>query len=297
MRLLTLRLPLLFAAALTLIAAAPADAQTVTRADIERLEVLANDVSVDVDAAMQRNASLGNSEFEMLREEVIYLKVKQRKGERITRAQYNDVRTRLESLQSRARSVASGIRSGNQGTRGTAGTSGVYRDRAGRVTGDVPSGTEMDVRLTQPLSSETATVEQRFEAVTAADIYQDDRLLIPAGSRVRGVVSAVDSASRTDRRGSMTLAFDQITVNGRNYEMRGVLTEVLKADKDNEVAKIGGGAGVGAIIGGIIGGLKGAILGAVIGAGGTIAATEGSDVKLDAGTILRLKLEEPLRVR
>ena len=95
----------------------------------------------------------------------------------------------------------------------------------------------------------------------------------------------------------MTLAFDQITINGRNYEMRGTLIEALQADKDNEVAKIGGGAGVGAIIGGIIGGLKGAILGAVIGAGGTIAATEGSDVKLDAGTILRLRLEEPLRVR
>jgi hypothetical protein len=27
-----------------------------------------------------------------------------------------------------------------------------------------------------------------------------------------------------------------------------------------------------------------------------VAATEGSDVKLDAGTILRLRLDEPLRV-
>ncbi len=294
MRLLNYRLPLMFAAALTLLAAAPADAQTVTRADIERLEVLSNDVSMDVDAAMQRNASLGNSEFEMLREEVIYLKVKQRKGERITRAQYNDVRNRLQSLQSRARAAASGISGGIAGSRGTAGRD---RDRAGRVAGEVPAGTEMDVRLSQPLSSETATVEQRFEATTAADVYEDNRLLIPAGSRVRGVVSSVDSASRTDRRGSMTLAFDQITINGRNYAMRGTLTQVLEADKDNEVAKIGGGAGVGAIIGGIIGGLKGAILGAVIGAGGTIAATEGSDVKLEEGTILRLRLEEPLRVR
>lgn len=296
MRFLNYRLPIAFAAALTLLAAAPADAQTVTRADIERLEMLANDVSVDVDAAMERNSTLGNTEFEMLHEEVIYLKVKQRKGERITRAQYNDVRNRLQSLQSRARSAASGIRSGTRG--GVAsGTSGVYgRDRMGRA-GEVPAGTEFDVRLSQALSSETAQVEQRFEAVTAADIYQDDRLLIPAGSRVRGVVSAVDSASRTDRRGSMTLAFDQITVNGRNYEMRGTLLQALEADKDNEVAKIGGGAGVGAIIGGIIGGIKGAILGAVIGAGGTVAATEGSDVKLEAGTILRLRLEEPLRVR
>jgi len=287
------RLPMILAALVTIAAAAPAEAQTVTRADIERLEVLSNDVSVDVDAAMQRNVSLGSTEFEMLREEVIYLKVKQRKGERITRAQYNDVRRRLESLQSRARAAAGGIRGGVAGE--TRGTTGVSRDRYGRF-GEVPAGTEIDVRLTAPLSSETATVEQRFDATTAADVMQDNRVLIPAGSRVRGVVSSVDAASRTDRRGSMTLAFDQITINGRTYEMRGTLTQALEADKDNEVAKIGGGAGVGAIIGGIIGGIKGAILGAVIGAGGTIAATEGSDVKLEAGTILRLRLEEPLRV-
>jgi len=300
MRLLNYRLPIMFAAALTLLAAAPADAQTVTRADIERLELLSHEVAADVDVAVSRNNSLGTSELELLREEVIYLKVKQRKGERITRVQYNDVRNRLQSLQSRARASSSGIRSGT-GNRGTAGTTGgVYRDRTdrmGRIGGEVPAGTEMDVRLTQALSSETATVEQRFEAVTAVDLLQDDRVLIPAGSRVRGVVSAVDAASRTDRRGSMTLAFDQITINGRTYEMRGTVIEALQADKDNEVAKIGGGAGVGAIIGGIIGGLKGAIIGAVIGAGGTVAATEGSDVKLDAGTILRLRLENPLRVR
>ncbi|MDQ3068722.1 MAG: hypothetical protein M3R55_03210 [Acidobacteriota bacterium] len=301
MKLLTLRLPIALAATLMLLAAAPADAQTtVSRADIERLEVLSNEVADDVDDAVSRNASLGTSELELLREEVIYLKVKQRKGERITRAQYNDVRNRLQSLQSRARANASGIRGGVSGT-GATGTSGGYRgDRADRVTGrmgEVPAGTEIDVRLTQALSSDSATVEQRFEAVTAADVYQDDRVLIPAGSRVRGVVSSVDRASRTDRRGSMTLAFDQITVNGRVYEMRGTVIDALQGDKTNEATKIGGGGAVGAVIGGLLGGLKGAIIGAVIGAGGTIAATEGSDVKLDANTVLRLRLEDPLRVR
>ena len=296
MNLFTRRLPVALAASLMVLAgAAAAEAQAVTQADIDRLEVLANDVQVDVDAAIDRNPSLNTTEFDLLREEVIYLKVKERKNERITRREYNDVADRLRSLQARARGVASGISGGTAGS-----GSGTYRDRdANRTYGDrvIPAGTELDVRLEQALSSETATVEQRFEATTAADIYQDDRVLIPAGSRVRGVVSSVDPASRTDRRGEMTLAFDQITVNGRNYPMRGTLLQVLEADKDNEVAKIGGGAGVGAIIGGIIGGVKGAILGAVIGAGGTIAATEGSDVKLEPGAILRLRLDEPLVVR
>ena len=289
----TIRLPLVFAAALTVLAAAPAAAQTVTSADIDRLEMLSDEVTNDLETARSRNASLGNIDLtaEELREEVIYLKVKQRKGERITRAQYNDLQTRLQTLQGRARAAASGVSGGVAGSGTRRDRNRVYRDR------EIPEGTELDVRLEQALSSETATLEQRFEATTAADIYQNEQVLIPAGSRVRGVVSSVDSASRTDRRGSMTLAFDQITVNGRTYDMRGTVTEVLEAGTSGEVKKIGGGAGIGAIIGGILGGVKGAIIGAAIGAGGTIAATEGSDVKLEAGTIVRVRLDAPLVVR
>jgi hypothetical protein len=292
MNLLSRRLPFVFAALLTIFLAAPAAAQAISRADIDRLEVLSNQVTADLNDARSRNVALGNIDLtaEELREEVIYLKVKQRKGERITRAQYNDVQARLQTLQNQARTASSGIRGGVAGADTRQGRR-VYRER------EIPEGTELDVRLEQALSSETATLEQRFEATTAADIYQNDRVLIPAGSRVRGVVSSVDSASRTDRRGSMTLAFDQITVNGRTYDMRGTVTQVLQGDKSNEVAKIGGGGAVGAIIGGILGGVKGAILGAVIGAGGTIAATEGSDVKLDAGTVVRVRLDAPLVVR
>lgn len=293
MNLLSRRLPLAFAALLTVLVAAPAAAQAITKADIDRLEVLSNQVTADLNDARSRNAALGTIDLtaEELREEVIYLKVKQRKGERITRAQYNDVQRRLQTLQNQTRAASSGIRGGVAGASAQRDRNRTYRER------EIPEGTELDVRLEQALSSETATLEQRFEATTAADIYQNERVLIPAGSRVRGVVSSVDSASRTDRRGSMTLAFDQITVNGRTYDMRGTVTQVLQGDKSNEVAKIGGGGAVGAIIGGILGGVKGAILGAVIGAGGTIAATEGSDVKLDAGTVVRVRLDAPLVVR
>ena len=45
------------------------------------------------------------------------------------------------------------------------------------------------------------------------------------------------------------------------------------------------------------GGLKGAVLGAVIGAGGAIAATEGKDVNLPAGSIIRIRLDQRLNVR
>jgi hypothetical protein len=42
--------------------------------------------------------------------------------------------------------------------------------------------------------------------------------------------------------------------------------------------------------------LKGAILGAVIGAGGAVVATEGKDITLPAGSIVRIRFDSPVRV-
>ena len=131
------------------------------------------------------------------------------------------------------------------------------------------------------------------------DLRDDrERLLIPAGSVLRGVVSSVNKAGRIERQGKMTLAFDRITVNGRDYTVRATVTEALESEGiRGEAGKIGAGAGVGAIIGGILGGVKGALTGILIGAGGTIAATEGTDVELPAGTVLRVRLDTPLDLR
>ena len=170
----------------------------------------------------------------------------------------------------------------------------VEGDRYGRV----PVGQEIDVRLQTTLSSATATAEQRFEATTAVDLMQGDRVLIPAGSTVRGVVRGVDKAGNIDRTGRLTLAFDQITVRGREHEFRGMATEVFESRGIREEGRTVGTAGaVGAIVGGIIGGLKGAILGAAVGTGGVIAATEGKDVELPAGTIVRVRVDTPLQIR
>lgn len=168
----------------------------------------------------------------------------------------------------------------------------------GDRVGHIPVGQEIDVRLQTALSSATATEEQRFEATTAVDLMQGDRVLIPAGSTVRGVVSDVEKAGNIDRKGSLTLAFDRITVRGREHDFRGMATEVFESRGIRDEGRTVGTAGaVGAIVGGIIGGLKGAILGAVVGSGGVIAATEGKDIELPAGTIVRVRVDTPLQIR
>ena len=138
------------------------------------------------------------------------------------------------------------------------------------------------MRLQTRLISKEAMVEDRVEATTLVDLYQGNELLVPAGSLLVGHVTAVEKASRGERKGSLTVEFSRLTVNGRTHDVRATVTQALESGglKD-EAARIGAGAGVGAIIGGILGGVKGAIAGILIGGGGVVAATEGKDVELE----------------
>jgi len=190
-------------------------------------------------------------------------------------------------------------------TPGGSRTSSAARDdrstsTSGRSTSntDVPVGTEFDVRLSNALSSATAQVEDRFEATTMVDLWKGNRVVVPAGSVMRGVVSSVKKAGRIERTGGMTVAFDRLTVGTRSYPIRATLTDAVEGPGiKGDAAKIGTGAGVGAVIGAILGGAKGALAGILIGGGGTIAATEGKDVELAPGTVLRVRMDSGLDVR
>jgi hypothetical protein len=138
-------------------------------------------------------------------------------------------------------------------------------------------------------------VEQRFQTTTVVDLTQNGRVLLPAGSVVEGVISDVDKAGRIDRDGSLTLLFDRLVVHGSVYDIRASATQVFESGglKDEGV-KAGVGAGVGGVVGGLLGGLRGAIVGAAIGAGGIVAATDGTDVTLPAGSIIRVRMDSPV---
>ena len=169
---------------------------------------------------------------------------------------------------------------------------------SGSTSGVIPVGQEIDVRLQQPLSSASAKVEDRFETTTVVDVRQDGRVLIPAGSTVRGQIASVSPAGKIDRSGKLTMSFDRLTIGGRNYEIRAMATQAFESKGIREEAgTVGAGGAVGAIVGGIIGGVRGALIGAAIGAGGVIAATDGKDVELAAGTVLRLRFDSALDLR
>ncbi len=302
----------LFASALAIAApVAAAQRDSVTRDDIQRLQSDINRTARDIADLRSQDPSLAtrlDRELNDLSDEAIYFKVKVTKGETVSRREYEDVRSRLTDLSSRATGdVRGGIRTGTTPDRSrddrnpddrtgpsAQGTSGVYSD----TPGVVPAGVEFDVRLENELSSATAQPEDRFTATTVVDLRQGDRVLVPAGSIMRGVVRTVHKATRMERSGSLTVMFDRLTINRTSYPIRATVTDALQSEGiRGEAGKIGAGAGIGAIIGGIIGGAKGALAGILIGAGGTVAATEGSDVVLQPGTVLRVRLDSALDVR
>jgi hypothetical protein len=303
--------PLLLAFALVAAVPVSAGAQAaVTNADLQRLQDNIYDASRDVAQLRSRDSALASeleTELDEARDETVYLRVKLRKNESIARSEYSGLRDRIENIRSRARGDAAGA---STAATGTAGNTTREPREPGRNTStsgsrstadpdsDVPVGTELDVRLQRGLNSGTAQVEERFEGTTVVDLKDGDRVLIPAGSMMRGVVSSVTSAGRVERKGSLTVSFDQITIRGRNYPIRATVTEALESEGiRGEAGRIGAGAGVGAIIGGILGGFKGALAGILIGGGGTIAATEGKEVDLPAGTVLRVRMDTGLDLK
>jgi hypothetical protein len=315
----------LFTAAL----AAPAAAQQqnyspVSQADIQRLQDNVYQAAMDIQQLRGRDATRATqlqSQLDDLREEVIYLKVKLRKDGTLGRSDYSTVRDRIEDVRSQAHGETTNTSSTSTSTSTSTGTAlgrssatgstnstpssstarpatstNTTATRAGDT--EIPAGTELDVRLTNMLSSGRAQVEDRFEGTTLVDLNIAGKTVIPAGSVMRGVVTAVEPATRTNRTAKLTVSFDQVTANGRAYPVRGTVTQAIEGEGiKGETGRIATGAGVGAILGGILGGFKGALAGILIGGGGTIAATEGKEVELPQGSVLRVRLDSPVQIQ
>ena len=246
----------------------------------------------DAQAAYDRNqASADRQEMSDIRDELGYLRVKQRRGEAVNRAD----RTRLNDRVDRFLLRLNGRTSSSSSVYDRTHPDNRYPSGQSRGSLEIPSGSEVDARLVTALTSDTAQVEDRVEATTMIDLYRGNDLLVPAGSVLTGWVTSVDRASRTDRKGSLTVEFNRLRIDNRSYDIRAYVTQALESEGiKGEAGRIGAGSAVGAIIGGILGGVKGAIAGILIGGGGVIAATEGKDVHLPEGTVLRVRFDSPV---
>ena len=158
------------------------------------------------------------------------------------------------------------------------------------VNPKIPAGTSVQVRITETLSSETATIGQVFHGSLAAAVVGNGRTLFPKGASVTGEVVSVERSGRLSTPGELHLSLRTIRTGGRTYavSMRTVIIKGQSHTKSN-VTKIGGGTAMGALIGAIAGGGKGAAIGAGVGAAagtGVAAGTGKKPAEVQSETLL-----------
>jgi len=164
-----------------------------------------------------------------------------------------------------------------------------------------PSGTELTLELTTPLSTETAQIEAPVTARLRRSVVVDGLTVFPVGSVFYGNVTEVERAGRVRGRSHLAFRFTEVEIAGQRDQARtNVVSFEGEATKSEDATKVGAGAGIGAVIGGIVGGGSGAAKGAAIGAAagtGTVLATRGRDVVLPAGSEIAATLSSPFEVR
>lgn len=169
------------------------------------------------------------------------------------------------------------------------------RESERAMRGSIPRGTQTTVRLTSRLRSDAVRVEDRFETITTEDIVVDGRVVVPAGSTLRGIVASVQQATQGNRNAKLDLRFDLLTIGSHSFPIRARATKVLTSSgMRNDAVKAGVGAAAGAVIGAILGGGKGAAIGAGVGGGGTFAVSDGSEVDLAPGSTLRIAFDSAI---
>ncbi len=164
----------------------------------------------------------------------------------------------------------------------------------------VPDGTKLALELETSLGTQTAKVEDAVEARLAEAVTINGAEVLPVGTRVHGVVSAVEAAGKVKGVASLSLKFSRLTARDENYAIAADFSIAAPTTKKEDAKKIGIGAGAGAIVGAIIGGKKGAAVGAVVGggAGAThVMLTAGKDIDLPRGTAISVSLDRAVDVR
>jgi hypothetical protein len=162
------------------------------------------------------------------------------------------------------------------------------------------AGTEVSVRTNERIDARNVVEGQSFSAQIEENVRDiDGSTAIPRGSDVRLVVRWLENNS------DMILDIESITVEGQRYK---VSTEDLELDNQRQEIGgnrrtdefVGGRDILGAIFGSIAGGGKGAAIGTSVGTGTGVRmqiVTRGKEVRVPADSVIRFRLDRPLRLR
>lgn len=164
----------------------------------------------------------------------------------------------------------------------------------------VPEGTQINLALTEPVSSQTAKVGNAVTAELTEAVEVDGRVALPAGTRLAGRVTEAVALHRIGGQAKLAFSFESLRVDGAEVPIAAHFAREGKSETGKDAATIAAGAAIGIILGNqakrndrgrVIGGVVGAAAGTA-----AAAATEGETIELPAGTELRLTLRGDVTV-
>src|SRR2546429_3413646 len=130
------------------------------------------------------------------------------------------------------------------------------------------AGTRVGLAASDSISTRSAKAGDAFTATVGQDVKDaSGHVVIPAGSKVEGTITAADPAPNPNSSGKIELAVKSVIVRGTSYPV-----EATVVSKDTvmqgrgvtgaDAAKVAGGAAIGAIAGRLLGkNAKGAVVG------------------------------------
>ncbi|MBI4458825.1 MAG: hypothetical protein HY648_02050, partial [Acidobacteria bacterium] len=162
----------------------------------------------------------------------------------------------------------------------------------------IPTGTELVVRMIDPVDSSIHRTGQTFRASLDEPIVVGGQTIASRGTEVTAKLTEVEQSGRIAGRSELTLVLLDMMVDGRKHEVTTSEVSEAGASRGSQSAKrIGGLAAAGAVIGAIAGGGKGAAQGAAAGAGAGTAVqvlTKGEKVQIPAESRLVFTLKNSL---
>jgi hypothetical protein len=181
----------------------------------------------------------------------------------------------------------------------------------------VPAGTKVLLQLKSPIDTKSAHVGDGVYCQTSFPVTQDNIVVIPAGTYVKGEIAHVERAGRIKGRAQILFHFNtMIFPNGYTVDLPGALknepgatnstvgdnegTVKANGQKGKDAGTVAATGATGAVIGGVATGrTKGAGIGGLAGAAvglGEVLFTRGQDVRIEQGTSLEMVLQRPLTV-
>lgn len=181
----------------------------------------------------------------------------------------------------------------------------------------VPAGTTVLLHLRSPINTKNARVGDAVYCETAFPVTQDNIMVIPAHTYVKGQITNVQRPGRIKGRAELQFHFNTLIFpDGYTIQLPGSLQNVpgsetssmsdeegtVKANgqKGKDAGTVATTAGTGAAIGGLsTATVKGAAIGGGIGGAvglGKVLLTRGQEIRLEAGTALEMILQRPLAI-